>query len=97
MRILVHHHKYGDIYYGAEPGPEELWAFQMMFEALDEFEAYCNLEPETSDDEFDPDQLELYKKAKKGDSKAAKKLCQLRKEYEYEGFSFDDVLRESGE
>ena len=37
------------------------------------------------------EQLELYKKAKKGDALAARKLLSQRKDYEYESFSFVEV------
>jgi hypothetical protein len=84
MKILIHHHKYGDEYYDAT---DELWAFGEMFKALCEFEAYVDLE----EPDADAVQKALHLSALEGNLKAAKKLCIRRRDYEYEGFSLGEV------
>ena len=92
MKILIHHHKYGDECYRADTPENELWAFHAMFKALDEFDAYIDIE-----DDGDAKEKALYKKAKAGDHAAAKDLCFRRKDAEYEGWTISKLMEPSVE
>ena len=131
MKVLIWNGKHDPCYWRADTAENERWAFQQMFKALDDFEAYIEIkfQREAKDQEKELKQLErkyemlksnpdfaseakdldkqiryarrhyddtlrerdLYKKAKAGDHAAAKALCQLRKDAEYEGFDFIEV------
>ena len=82
MKILVHHHKYGDAYYDAT---DELWAFGELFKSLDEFQCY------DADIIESKKELEVIAKARAGDLEAARLICRKHKDYEYEGYSLEEV------
>ena len=84
LKILVYgNRKEPNRYYDISTPEKEAAAFLRLFYYLDEeWHVYCELTPE---------QKPLYKKAKGGDSKAAKGLILSRQDYEYEEVHVEDV------
>ena len=88
MKILIYENRKSDPLYLdiSTPEKEEL-AFIYLFEYLDdEWNVYCNKS------EWTKEEKDLFKKAKKGNGKAAKELLTLHRSYEYEEWTVGDVL-----
>lgn len=83
MKILLHKHKYDNVYYDAT---DELWAFGKLFKSLDEFDAYCDVE------DWKPKEKEAYYAAKRVDLRAARMLCMSRRYAEYEEYEIINVI-----
>lgn len=74
-KIIIWHSKHGNVYVDASTPIREKKAWLFLFDLLNKFGVYCDLE----DDEKD-----AYEGALKGNAKAAKWLLEMRDEYEYE-------------
>lgn len=87
MKILVWTTKHESLYYNASTPEQELKAFLFVFNEMDGNGDYDCCPPEGKT------QKALYKKAKKGDSKAARTLLSLRSadNYEYENIVIEEV------
>lgn len=83
-KILVLWAKHGDMYFDASTPELELEAFLKAFNYNDRQDFYKEYLANNQ-------QNDLYFKAINGDKLAARLLMTLRKDYEYEGFSIEEV------
>lgn len=85
MKILIYENRKSDpTYWDASTPEKEEAALWCLFKLLDEeWECYEDLHG------F---HLDLYRKAKRGQFAALKQLLHVRKEYEYEHFSWGELL-----
>jgi hypothetical protein len=84
MKLIVHQTKYGMDIYEADTKAKELAAYMSMFKENTKYGVDLS--------ELSPIEKGLYSAAIKGDCLAAKHLCHIRKDYEYEGFEFYDSI-----
>lgn len=80
VRVLIYEGKHGDQHFLAHDHDELDRAFLKMFQLMD------------SQSFYDGDDDELIVLARNGDAKAARAICNMRSDYEYEGFRIEEAI-----